>query len=76
VFSPVEFYVFKDFYINGLDLGAASFRMNLRYPTNGSLTEWVVRFMGEDFEAIWLDGAWKVTASVELLGTYLIDDPT
>lgn len=75
IFTQVQYYAFLDFYEHGLGLGTAAFRINLRYPYNSDLTEWVVRFMGEGFSARQLDGAWQVGADVELLGAFIIDDP-
>lgn len=75
VFTQVEYYAFVDFYTNDLGVGTAAFRMPIRYPENTELTEWVVRFLGDGFSARWLDGAWQVTAALEMINTYIIDDP-
>jgi hypothetical protein len=75
VFTQVEYYAFKEFYATDLGLGTASFRINLRWPFNNSLTEWVMRFMGEGFNARQMDGAWEVTADAELLQPFIMDDP-
>lgn len=76
IFTQVQYYAFLAFYDAGLGLGTASFRINLRYPLNTDLTEWVVRFVGEGMTARQLVGAWQVTASVELLGRFIISDPS
>lgn len=75
IFTQVQYHAFVEFYETDLGLGTASFRMNLRFPFNNSLTEWVVRFMGEGFSARQLDGAWQVTADAELLTPFIMDDP-
>lgn len=75
IFTQVQYYAFVDFYSNDLGLGTASFRINLRFPLNSALTEWVARFMGEGFSARQLDGGWQVKASVEMLGPFIIPDP-
>lgn len=75
IFTQVEYYAFVNFYTNDLGLGTASFRMNLKYPFNNFITEWVVRFMGDGFRARCLDGAWHVAADAEMLGPYIMPDP-
>jgi hypothetical protein len=74
IFTQVQYYAFVDFYTDGLGLGTARFRINLKWPFNNFLTEWVVRFLGEGFNVRQLDGAWQVTADVELVDPFIIAD--
>lgn len=75
VFTQVQYYAFVEFYTTDLGLGTASFRINLRFPFNNFITEWVVRFVGEGFNARNLDGAWQVTAGIEMIGPFILPDP-
>lgn len=73
-FNSSEYYAFQSFYADDLGCGTAPFRMNLRYPKNTELTEWVCRFSGGGYGTSSLDGVWQVSANLELLGTYIVAD--
>lgn len=72
--TSVQYSAFQSLYENDLGCGTAQFRMNLRYPKNTELTEWVCRFAGEGYGASYLDGVWQVASSLELIGPYLLSD--
>lgn len=73
-FTSVQYYAFQSLYQDALGCGTAQFRMNLRYPKNTELTEWVCRFAGEGYGASYLEGVWQVAANLELIGPYLLSD--
>lgn len=73
VFTPRQYYAFQAFYNVDLGNGVAAFRIPLRYPLNSELTEWVVRFFGDGFDARYLDNNWSVESEIELLGPYVIN---
>lgn len=72
VFTVDEYDIFKAYYLTDLDLGAAEFQMELRYPLNSSLTLWIVKFIGQ-YEASYIDGNWLVKCTAQLLHPAAVD---
>ncbi len=62
-----QFKDFRGFFVGDLGNGAAQFKIELRYPKNSVLTEWAVRF-SEKYDAVYDDGLWTVSASLDLVG--------
>lgn len=75
VLTPVQYYAFQAFYNDVLGGGVAQFRIGLRYPFNSELTDWAVRFAGDGFQSRYIEGMWQVSAQIELMNRYVIDDP-
>lgn len=72
---PAELDAFKVFFHDTLGQGTASFRIELRYPRNSDLDDWIVRFDGTGYEMDYLDGAWSVRSGLVLLSSAYVDDP-
>lgn len=66
VLSPTQYALFKTFFDTTLSNGASQFEVELRYPKNTELTEWVARF-GAGHEDQYEEGMWNVSAPLELL---------
>lgn len=73
IFTIAQYIEFKAFFLDDLDNGAAMFPLELRYPKNSELTEWVVRIIGE-YVANYEDGNWAVSATIDLLRPTLLPD--
>lgn len=63
---------FKVFYGDQLGNGNSSFTIQLRYPKNSVLTEWLVAFL-EGFQATYHEGLWEVRASLDLKWPVILD---
>lgn len=57
---------FQEFFRYTLSNGGAAFLMEVRYPRNTILQQWVCRFMG-GYTADYMDGTWKVEAQLCLM---------
>jgi len=67
VLTNEQFSTFETFWETNLGHGVAWFTLDLRYPKNSSLSNWVVRFEGE-YQAEKLDQElWQITAPLILL---------
>lgn len=66
VLSIAQFFAFKTLFDTTLSMGAALFKIELKYPKQSELTEWVARFVG-GYDAEYLDGNWRVSAVLDLI---------
>lgn len=67
VLNPAEKAEFVSFYTETLHNGASAFAIELRYPKNSELTEWMVRFSGEGYDMTWADGNWSISTALDLI---------
>ena len=58
---------FKEFYQTALGNGAALFSIDLRYPENNNLKNWIVRFGPGGHEDTYDEGVWTVGATLVLV---------
>lgn len=65
VLTPRQYALFRTFYDTTLSNGATQFEIELRYPKNTELTEWVVRFQA-GFDATYQEGIWNLSAGMEI----------
>jgi hypothetical protein len=65
-FTPLQYETFKSFFAEDLGNGTAAFKIELRYPLNSVLLEWIVRF-SEDYKAAHEDGTWTVQAAIDVV---------
>lgn len=66
VFNEEQYEIFREFYEDEIDKGAAQFAIELRYPKNTELTEWAVQFAG-GFTARRTDGLWQIDGALQLI---------
>lgn len=66
VFSHSEYLAFKTFYKDTIRCVSA-FSIELRFPKNSALSEWMARFVSEGFEATPEEGMWRVDAMLDLV---------
>lgn len=66
VLTRAQFTVFKDFFTTDLGNGIAHFQIELRYPYNNQLTNWIVRFVA-GYNAEHSDGFFTVQADLDLV---------
>lgn len=64
--TPTEYGNLKSFFLTTLGNGAARFQIELRYPKNSSVSEWIVQFIG-GFDAQYGDGIWSLSSNLDLL---------
>jgi hypothetical protein len=65
-FTVAEYDAFQAFFLDTLGNGAARFKIQLRYPKNTDLEEWMVGF-GGGYESSWINGLWRVDAELDLV---------
>lgn len=66
VFTTAEYNTFKSFFKNTLRASSA-FSIELRFPKNSALSEWIARFISDGFEATPEEGMWVVDALLDLV---------
>ena len=71
VFTQAELEIFEDFFDDDLGNGCACFSLELRYPLNSELTEWLVRFT-EGYDVTNQEGMFSVQASLELVNPVVL----
>lgn len=74
-FTKTEYEAFVTYHEDTLGNGKAGFKIELRYPNNNSLTEWIVRFLGDiDVEIIDRDAIFKTSVQAQLIRTLDLPD--
>lgn len=64
--SASSYEAFSSFFADDLGNGISAFAIDLRYPRNSSLEEWMVRFLA-GYEMDYEDGAWIIHAELDLI---------
>lgn len=73
ILADTEYALFKTFFESTIDVGAALFKMDLRFPQNSALQEWAVRFV-EGYDAAHIDGNWRISANLDLINLTTLPD--
>ena len=74
VLKPSELEAFQTFFDTTLGNGTAAFSIELRFPKNSELTEWMVRFDGDGYQTQYQDGLWQVSADLDLITPIVLED--
>lgn len=74
-FTETQYSAFLTFFLDTLGNGSGKFKIELRYPKNSALTEWVVRLLGAlDVETTDEDANFRVRVSAQIIELTTVPD--